>query len=144
MSDFSHLQKFDVDSAETVDYELYQIDGEAVLEIAPATDANKPFFNATLRRSRKSVRALNAGAISPAMIHSNRVEDRKLFASYIVKGWRGVMDSEGRDVPFTPDNCAAFMDALPSWIFDELRVFATTPANFLDEGISEAEETGKA
>ena len=63
MSDFSHLQRFDVAAAETVDYELYQIDGEAVLEIAPATDANKPFFNATLRRSRKSVRALNAGSV---------------------------------------------------------------------------------
>ena len=144
MSDFSHLQRFDVAAAETVDYELYQIDGEAVLEIAPATDANKPFFNATLRRSRKSIRALNAGAISPAMIHSNREDDRRLFASYVVKGWRGVVDSEGKDVSFTQDNVAAFLGALPSWIFDELRVFATTPANFLEEGISEAEETGKS
>lgn len=143
MSDFSHLQRLDVGVAETVDYQLYQIDGEPTLVIAPATEANKPYFNAILRRSRKNMRALNAGSISTGMIDSNRHEDRSLYAAHIIKRWRDVRDVEGIEAAFTPDNVRAFLDALPNWIFDDLRTFAGNPANFLDEGISEAEETGK-
>ncbi len=143
MSDFSHLHRLDVGVAETVDYQLYQIDGEPTLEIAPATEANKPYFNAVLRRQRKNVRALSAGSISPGMIASNRDEDRSLYVAHIIKGWRDVMDVEGKEAPFTPDNVQGFLGALPNWIFDDLRTFAGNPANFLDDGIVEAADTGK-
>lgn len=144
MSDFSHLQKLDVGVAQTVDYTFYQIDGEPILVVAPATDANKPYFNAVLRRSRKNVRALSAGSVSPGMIASNREEDRSLFVLHIIKGWRDVRDADGKEAEFTQDNVRNFLQALPDWIFDDLRTFAANPANFLDDGISEAEETGKA
>lgn len=144
MSDFSHLKRLEVGVAETVDYELFQIEGEPVLEVAPATEANKPYFNAVLRRSRKNVRAINAGSISPGMIASNRAEDRLLYAAHIVKGWRNVQDAEGKEAPFTSENVRDFLEALPNWIFDDLRTYCGNPANYLEDGISEAEETGKA
>ena len=144
MSDFSHLQKLDVGVAETIDYELFQIEGEPVLELAPATEANKPYFNAVLRRSRKSVRALQAGSISPGMIASNREEDRALYVAHIIRGWRGVLDSDGKVAPFTQENVRDFLAALPNWIFDDLRTYAGNPANFMDDGVAEAELTGKS
>ncbi len=61
MSDFSHLSRLHVEATDTVDYTFYQIEGEPTLQVAPATEANKPYFNAILRRGRKNVRALNAG-----------------------------------------------------------------------------------
>lgn len=144
MSDFSHLKSLDVASAETVEYPMYQIEGEPVLEIAPATEANRPYFNAVLRRSRKNIRALQASNMSAGMIASNRAEDRELYAVHIVKGWsKAPVDAEGKEAPPTPDNIRAFISALPDWIFDDLRVFAGNPANFLEDGITEAPETGK-
>ena len=78
------------------------------------------------------------------MIASNRQEDKRLFSQYVVKGWSGVKECTGEVVPYSKENVSEFLEALPSWIFDELRVFCTTPGNFLEEGVSEAEETGKA
>ena len=143
MSDFSHLAKLDVGVAEATDYTFYQIEGEPTLTVAPATESNRPYFNATLRRSRKNVRAITANSISAGMIASNREEDKAMFVAFIIKGWRDVEDSDGKEVPFTQDNVRDFLNALPNWIFDDLRTFVTNPANFLDDGIVEAEVTGK-
>lgn len=144
MADFSQLSRLDIGVAETVDYTLYQIEGEPTLQLAPATEANKPYFNAVLRRSRKNVRALNAGSITTGMIASNREEDRLLYVAHIVKGWNDVTDAKGKEVPFSADNARDFLNALPNWIFDDLRTFAGNPANFLDDGITEAAVTGKS
>jgi hypothetical protein len=133
-----------VEATDTVDYTFYQIEGEPTLKVAPATEANKPYFNAILRRGRKNVRALNAGAITTGMIASNREEDRALYGTHIVKGWTSVKDAEEKDAPFTPDNVRGFLAALPNWIFDDLRTFCGNAANFLEEGITEAVETGKS
>lgn len=145
--DFSHLKKLDVSPGKTSEYILHQLENSPVLLVAPANEANKSYFNAVLRRSRKNLRALRQQVVSESMIRENRDEDRELFAQHVLKGWRGVQDTEGSDVPFNRENALAFLNALPNWIFDDLRNFAGDPLGFVEEsefGVMEAAETGKS
>jgi hypothetical protein len=66
--------------------------------------------------------------------------DREFFPLYVISGWKGVVDLEGEEVPFSPEVCAEFLAALPDWIVQELSVFAGRAHNFLpDDMPTEAE-----
>jgi hypothetical protein len=136
-SNFSHLRALEVrDKTATVT--LFQVKDEPFFVVKPATEANKPYFNAVLKRTRKNARAVQAGAISPAMIKENRNEDRELFPQFVVTDWGRVTDDAGQDVPFSEAACAQYLEALPDWLFDEIRNFAGNNANFAD-GVIDAE-----
>jgi len=136
-NDFSHLRALEVrDKTATVT--LFQVSGEPLFVVKPATEANKSYFNAVLKRTRKNVRAVQAGAISSAMIKENRDEDRELFPKFVVTDWGRVKDSNGQDVPFSEEACSQYLEALPDWLFDEIRNFAGNSANFAD-GVIDAE-----
>jgi len=130
--DFSHLKNLDVKDR-TARFPIHQIAGAPALIMKPATEANKPYFNAVLKRSRRNVRALKAGAINQVMIAENREQDRELFPKFVVTGWEGVTDSKGKDAEFNRENCEAFLRALPDWIFDEVRDFAGNSVNFTED-----------
>jgi hypothetical protein len=133
-NDFSHLRALEVrDKTATVT--LFQVKGEPFFVVKPATESNKPYFNAVLKRTRKNTRAVQAGAISSAMIKENRDEDRELFPKFIVTNWGRVTDSRGQEVPFSEGACAQYLEALPDWVFDEIRSFAGNSANFVDGAI---------
>ena len=138
MANFNHLKALDVKD-KTAEMTIYQIEGNPVLVMRPATEANKPYFNAVLKRSRKSVRALQAGGVSAAIISENRAEDRELFPQHVVVGWRGVKDVDGNEVPFDKTACAEFLEALPDWLFDEVRTFAGVSSNYTSEEPIDAE-----
>lgn len=130
--DFTHLKNLDVKD-KTSDFPIYQIAGEPELILKPATEANKPYFNAVLKRTRRGMRALKAGAISQKMVADNREEDRELYPQHVIVGWRRVTDAQGENVPFSPESCRDFLEALPDWIFDEIRNFAGDSSNFTGE-----------
>jgi len=132
MTDFSHLKNLDVKD-KTARYTIHQIAGTPVLIIKPATEANKPYFNAVLKKSRRNVRALKAGAINQVMIAENREQDRDLFPKFVVTGWEDLSDAKGKPVEFNRENCEAFLRALPDWIFDEVRDFAGNSVNFTED-----------
>ena len=141
MADFSHLKKLDVSVGQTTEYVFNQItvnDKSPVLIVAPATEANKPYFNALLRRAGKTTRQVRSGSINIGMLEDNRTEDRSLYPKHVVKGWRDVTDAGGDDVPFSVESCTDFLTALPDWLFDELRSFCGNPASFADVLDSEA------
>lgn len=135
MTDFSHLNKLEVQQDKLVDYPMYEISGEQVLKLAPATQANKSYFNALLRKTREKSRALQTKDIDAKVLDANREEDRELYAAHVVKGWEGVTDSAGKLVEFDKDSCLGFLEALPDWIFDNLRNFASKPQNFTEKVI---------
>lgn len=142
MPNFSQLKQLDVTN-ETTELTLYAIKGEPVITVAPATQANSQYFNAILRQSGKQVRELKAGApINTATLDRNRDEDRALFPKYVVKGWKGVMDADDTEVPFTEGNVRDFLEAIPDWLMDEIRTFASETRNFLED-VMDAEELSK-
>lgn len=136
MADFSHLKAFEV-QAKTSRYEMRQItinDHTPVLIVEPATEANKPFFNALLKESGKATNAMRRGKMKPQTLTESRDRDRIHYSKYIVKGWEYVLDGEtGEDAPCTPENVLAFLKNLPDWLFDDLRMYCTDPSNFADQ-----------
>ncbi len=134
MADFGHLEALEVSADRTVEYVLHQITVNGMtptLVVAPATQANKPYFNALLKRAGKIARALRTGNMTAAMIDEKREQDQKLYPKYILKGWCDVADSKGKDVKFSPKEAESFLEQLPDWLFDDLCSYCTDPANFV-------------
>ena len=133
-SKFGYMQSLNVKGDMTSELTLHQIDVGGVsptLIVAPATDANKPFFNAQLKRSGKSIRQIQAGRITAGMIDNNREEDRDLYPRFVIKGWKDMLDANGKDVKFTPEDCADFIASIPDWLFDDIRTYCGNPQNFV-------------
>lgn len=144
MPDFNHLTKLDVSDESRATFTFYQIEGEPKLEVTTASQANKPYQLAVLKKSSQATRAAAQSArLNPRMLAQNRNEDRELYPLHIVKGWSGVKDSKGKEVAFSIDNVKAFLVALPDWLFDELRLFCTSPQSFIEGGEVDVEETAK-
>lgn len=143
MSTFSHLKRLEVSGTTTAEMKLHALDGNPVLILAPALESNKPFFNDSLKASRKNMRAVRNGNVSANMLEETRDEDRVLYARHIVTGWRNVTDGAGKPVPFSREVCEEFLQALPNWLFDEVREFAGTPSNFIQGGQVDVEAVAK-
>jgi len=147
MANFDHLKKLDVTKDKTATYTFGQIvvnDVSPILTVAPATEANKGYFNALLKRASKSARQVAAGKVSAALISENREEDRTLYPLYIVQGWENVFDADGNTVEFSKEACAEFLSALPDWLFDDLRNFCGKPDSFVDvSSLVDLEEVAK-
>ena len=133
MTDFSHLKKLEIAGNRTARFVIYQLEDRPTLILAPATEENKPFFNSLLKRSRRTAQQLRAGGINPGVIKENRAEDRRLYPLHVIVGWENVKDTKGKKVTFNTDNVAGFLEAIPDWIFDEVRTFAGNHNNFVDE-----------
>lgn len=132
MSKFNHLSKYEVQADREIEYVIDDIEGEPVLILSPATSENKPYYNKVLRKTAKNpmkaIKKMNVG-----MVRENRDQDRILFSKYVVKGWKRVVDSDGNEVEFSEENCYDYLSHLPDWIFDQVRNFAASPDNFIDD-----------
>lgn len=133
MANFSHLEKLEVSGNKTVDFTIFQIEGEPSLQVTAASESNRGYFNELLRKGGK--RQAKKTKVDAETIKRNREEDRVLYAKHIVKGWTGVNDADGKPVKFTEGECLGFLSSLPDWLFDELRTFASDIQNFIEAPI---------
>tara|TARA_R110000851_G_scaffold268071_2_gene420694 strand:+ start:22691 stop:23188 length:498 start_codon:yes stop_codon:yes gene_type:complete len=146
---FGHLAKFNP-KANAVDFypaippqlrsapTVEEPEGELIvptISLRNAGQANKPYFNAVSKQNAKSgqARRLAQGRIDAETVDRNRRQDRLLFPRHVIVGWSGIYDEKGLEVEYSLENCAAFLNALPDWMMDELRNFAAVPSNFLDD-----------
>lgn len=141
--DFGHLRQFDVRADDVSDYKIkaIMVNGRSpILLVKPATAANKGYFNARMKTSaangdrirakvkkERGVVQLNADTLDEV-----RETDRALYPSHVVTGWNDVIDANGEDVEFSAEACSDFLNALPDWVFDDLRVYCENTANFTD------------
>lgn len=136
MTDSTH-NPFDFSGLEvrgkTAQFDLPWLAGEAFLLVKPANDTNKGYQNGVLRLTGKRRRLNTSGKISSADADRDRADDLKLYPKHVVFGWGGIVDREGNEVEFSEEACAQFLAALPSWIFDKVRVFCMRSENFVDE-----------
>ena len=144
---FSHITN--TKRSDAVDYEIYQIrlaDKTPVLTVRPATELNSSYYSELLRtKSGKQIMRSN-GHLDPKKLEQHRLTEVKLFAKHVVVGWRNVIDEAGNEPPFTKDNVAEFLEAtvkLDPSIFDELRGFCASSANFIDGDIDPVEDVAK-
>lgn len=140
---FNKLKKLDVKATKTTTYEFVELEGRPKLTVKSATEANKLFYNQVLKRMKRNSRTMQAGQANAELLAANRDEDRELFPKYVITGWSNVVNDEGTEVPFNEQNCKEFLDALPDWLFDGLREFCSSPANFIEEGVPDVEDLSK-
>ena len=130
--DFSHMEIEDA----TAEFEfppLSKLMPEPILIVRTATNENAKYNAASLRMSGKRKRKGLGDALSALNARQDRDEDRILYPKYVAVGWSGVVDKSGNHVKFNHDNCKAFIAALPTWLFDRLRIFCMRPEGFLGE-----------
>ena len=132
---FTNLKQYDISAEKSVQYDLVDItmnDKIPFLMVRPATEANKPYSRAQLKSSNKRLQRAVAKGISIETLEANRDDDRVHYPQYVITGWGNVFDDAHNEVPFTPANCQEFLEALPNWIFDQVRNFCSSPVNFAD------------
>ncbi len=136
MTDFSNIASLQISETATTEFAFFGIAGEPTLVVRPATQANKPFFNAILAKNKQAQRkqkGRRAKSLTSADLAEARAADIELFVKFIVTGWTNVVDAKGKAVKFNKDVCKQFLEAIPGDMFDELRVFCLEIANFRDE-----------
>jgi hypothetical protein len=88
--------------------------------------SNKNFKLAYERLSRPYRAQLRTGTLS------NDVQAeiyRRAFAQTIVLGWENVVDDNGKQIEFTPDNVYKVLTDVPE-LFNDLVMFASNAANY--------------
>jgi hypothetical protein len=132
--DFGHLDKLQIaKTAEVPLPEILNVDGTYPVLIGKfAGESNKPFHNAVLKRMKIRGRR-GAMNISARAAKEARDEDKELYPSLVFTGWRNVQTQSGEDVPFSVAAASAFVERMPTWLFDRIRVFFSDPSTFLDE-----------
>ena len=133
MTNFGQLKKLDVDVDSRSKFTLFMVEGDPILILRPATQANKAYFNRVLKSSRKFAGAVAAGAISVELLKEARELNRELYPLEVIVGWERVVDANNKVVPFTPEDCKDFVAALPGWIFDEICMHAAQAGNFVTQ-----------
>ena len=127
---FNHLKKLEIND-KTSEMTLFSVPGEPTLILRPATEVNKPYFNAVLKRTKRNMAAVKGGGVNATMIQESRADDKDLYSKHVIVGWNNMIDADGQMVAFSPANCAEFLDCLPDWMFDDIRAHAADPANFM-------------
>lgn len=131
---FAHLKAAEIDPTTPRPYKIVDLDPSPTIWLKPATSANKPFWAETLKRiNARNQGGRRAQRLTPASTEESRAEDCVLIAKYCATKWdEKVVDASGKPVPFSIENCTAYFQALPDYIFDGIRGFATEPTNFVD------------
>lgn len=132
--DFSNLEKLKVKPSATALYTFHNIVGEPSLMVRPAHEINNGYMNAILKKGKRMLRSLRRGKMSTATLKENREQDYTLFPRYIVEDWpTAPVDANGNAVPFSKENCEAFLRAIPIEEFTDLREFCGDLDNFRDD-----------
>lgn len=134
---FEHLSKLEIQKDRTRKYSLHELGEGVALEVAPAMQSNKGYYNALLKSSSK----LETGAKTRRGVDvdiadvadKTRNDERQLYGEYVVIGWCGICNSQGEEVPFSREAAMELMQKLPDYMFDRLRVFCAQPANWTEE-----------
>lgn len=138
---FKNLEKYELET-EYVKFRIPHIEENITLFLLPATQANKPFFNAQLIYFKEH--GIKKPTISLSVLDETRDRERNLYARYVIKGWDGVESEYGSPVVFNIEDCQEFLTQLPDWLFDEIRMFASEPSNFVKRQESPADVAGNS
>lgn len=141
MADFSHLAKLHVTDTSEAEYTFEEIWGEPSIWFRPMTDANPDFLNERVRIAveraeadqKATKRTRREKLLSMDRLEEDREQDRILLATTCAVRWGNPpRDKDGAVVEFSPENALDFLRALPSYMIDPLRGWASNPYSFVD------------
>lgn len=140
MSKFNQYKEQEVKDGATAWMTLFDLEGEPQILVSPATEANKPYFNASLKRNQAMARKLRGRAMDAKLVKKTRESDRELYGEHVLKGWRKVQAADGSYPEYTKEDGKDFLNALPPEIFDEVRVFCSNSFNFTEQASDPEDE----
>lgn len=143
---FDKIKNLSVGVDASAEYIFYGIEGEPSVIGRPATEANKRYMNAVLKKGKRLIRRMRGGKLSVEALAESREQDYELFPRHVLTGFgkRPLRDdgSEAED-----GDLESFLRAIPTDMFDEMRGFFNDPDTFRDEDEldeEDVEELGKA
>ena len=142
MSKFGYLKAADVSADQTQEFPIDEIrvnEKTPVLIVRTALSGNKAYRNEVLKDAARISRGGRV-RVSGRMVEDNRARDQELYAKHIICGWRDVVDGEGNPVEYTAENGREFLEAIPDFVFDALRLFCNDPASFSDGDLNTSAE----
>lgn len=138
MSRFSNLRKVGVQAEATRTFTFHELAGEPTLVVASATQANREYFNAALAVAREKASPGRKATVST--LADDREALAKLYARHIVRGWSGVRDDSGAEVPLSVDACEEFLGVLAApelaHLFARFKDFVEEESNFTAEAVA--------
>lgn len=157
MVDFSNIKRQDITPETTREYEFDILEGEPSVIVAPAHDSNPAFLDERLRLAseraakmaeerdeKKGKRKTGALVVTPEMmkkqLEEDRDYDRRIMAAACIRSWGETppVDVDGNEVPFSPENALAFLEALPDYCLDPFRSFVANVYNFVKRPVRDA------
>ena len=124
MTDFSRFSRVTTDTAR---FTFHELEGEPWIAMKPATAANRPYLNALIKANGGRARRRR---ITAETYGKNQRQDIGLYAQHVVTAWGNVFDNQGTAVDLSPETCKDFLSAIPDYMFDEARDFATDPESY--------------
>ena len=146
-TDFSHLEQLQVKKDNTSEYEIFEIETAPVLIVRCTVDNNE--YQAAIRGKREEItRSLKQkkkqkrarSRINDRIFELLRKPDRETYPGAVIVGWTTNKDASGKEVKYSDEACKDFLDALPDWLFDGIRIYCLDAQNFIDASMSEEEE----
>ena len=138
---FSNLSGAHITKDTTARFTFDSLPGSPWVQVKMGGELNKPYFSEVWNANAKNRKKLARGKLDPEMLRRNRELDRKLFPKYIDGGeWGGWEDTDGLNVPYTPDGFRELIEQLPDDLFDELRAFCGEPENFRSVEVPDEED----
>lgn len=148
MADYSHLRQLDVTDQSEAEYTFSDIivgrnaDGSGIhpsVFFRPMIESNKLFLNERIRLSTERADAMSRAKKKDKVakladrLDEDRDTDRILIARTCAIRWGTAPKAvDGKEHAFSPDECLAFLQALPNYIFEPLRSWVQNPYNFVD------------
>lgn len=129
---FDHLKTREI-AGKTVWLQIPYVGEGSCLQLRSATDSNKPYQNAMLKKAANRGRGVSGAAGRRLEVEQSRLDDRELYPVHVVSDWMGIVDDQGNTVPFSIEAATEFFKQIPSWILDRIRLFCMQPENFLTE-----------
>lgn len=142
-----HFETQNIDPmARTAWIDLPEFGPDAAIEVAYAGEDNSGYLNAMLRladrrergkKKSKGRAVVDVGAQFAALVDV-RDDDRKLYPTHVIRGWRSIPGRENPedealiDVAFTPENVREFCATIPSFLMDRIREGASDVSRFIE------------
>ena len=131
---FEYLKSRDI-SGKTAWLDMPSIVPGARLELRPASMSNTAYYNAALKlAARRSSGGLPKHVEAQDEINRSRDDDRVIFPGTVLVAWEGIVDDKGEPVEYNKEVAGDLLEALPAWMFDQVRAFAMDPENFFEAG----------
>jgi hypothetical protein len=116
---FDRLKSLNVSADATAVFVFDRLEGAPSLRVRPTSEQNRPYLNAVLSEGKRLARRRK---LSAALLAETRARDLELFPKHVVVGWeKPALLDDGS--PASNEHVAAFLEAIPPDMFDELRGF---------------------